>query len=141
MARGRRVRSVGMSLVIAVVMMVPVAGAQSERASTASVASVAPSAALVEVVASAVADGASLAVDAVRVVGRVAYVTVRTVATGAVATFEIAAHVVVRAGVAVGDALSVVATAGGWLLVAAGEALAFVPDPAVRAHVRDRRLS
>ena len=116
------------------------AAAQSDASVEASAISVAPSAIVASVALEALPAGSELLVRGVEVVGESMFVTLAASAEGASFVVELATAAVVGAGIVVGATVSVVVVSGGYLLMAAGEALCFIPDAATRALIHHREL-
>jgi hypothetical protein len=67
-------------------------------------------------------------------------ITVSAVGLGASFVVHLAADAVKSLAIATGMTVEAVAVSGGWLLMAAGEALCFVANEATRDHVHSREL-
>lgn len=84
--------------------------------------------ALVDSSAQLLKDGGQLSVTAVKTVGNVSIITLRSLAGGAEASVQVSSKVIEGSAIGVGSALQATTSATGVLLVAAGKALMFVPN-------------
>jgi len=102
--------------------------------------SVAPSAVALATTLAVVPAGSDLVIAGIEAAGRGGRMSVRAASGTLAFSVDVGAEVVRRSGRLVGQSLEVVATGTGYLLVASGEALLFVPDAATRAAIHHRRL-
>lgn len=72
--------------------------------------------------------GSRMVVESVRLSGQTAIVVLQGTASSAKAVVEISADVASRAGLSARQAVDVVAQGSGYLLIASGQVLAFVPN-------------
>lgn len=140
------IRPITRSLTLAVIaaLATPAWSApQSDGASRQSQASLAASIEVPVAVVHALGHGASAVVSGVgEVVGAAAgsvAVTISLVGAGASFVVYLSVEAVRRLGIAAGTALSVAAVATGWVISAAGEALCFIANDAVRPHIHSHR--
>lgn len=115
------------------------AAPQSDGASRQSQASLAASIEVPIAVTHALSHGAAAVVSGVAAVGGSVAVTVSMAAVGASFVVYLSAEAIRRLGIAVGTAISVTVVATGWVLSAAGEALCFIANDAVRPHIHSHR--
>lgn len=121
-------------------LAIPAAAApQSDGASRQSQASLAASVEVPVAVTHALSHGAAAVVSGVAAVGGSVAVTVSLAAAGASFVVYLSAEAIRRLGIAVGTAVSVTVVATGWVLSAAGEALCFIANEAVRPHIHSHR--
>lgn len=121
-------------------LAIPAAAApQSDGASRQSQASLAASVEVPVAVTHALSHGAAAVVSGVAAVGGSVAVTVSLAAAGASFVVYLSAEAIRRLGIAVGTAVSVAVVATGWVLSAAGEALCFIANEAVRPHIHSHR--
>lgn len=116
------------------------AQAQSDL-SAASALSVLPVAVSVAAPMALVAGAASLTVVATEASLEGTVLIVERASDGARATLRFSGKVIGGAALAAGTAISVTALASGWLLVAAGQAIAFVPNEVGAALLYNERIS
>lgn len=115
------------------------AAAQSDGASRQSQASFAASVEVPIAVTHALSHGAAAVVSGVAATAGSVAVTVSVAAAGASFVVYLSVEAVRRLSIAVGTTISVTAVATGWLLSAAGEALCFIANDAVRPHIHSHR--
>lgn len=121
-------------------MALPAAAApQSDGASRQSQASLAASIEVPIAVTHALSHGAAAVVSSVAAVGGSVAVTVSVATVGASFVVYLSVEAIRRLGIAVGTAISVTIVATGWILSAAGEALCFIGNDAVRPHIHSHR--
>jgi hypothetical protein len=128
------------ALLVGALFVLP-AAAQSGASAQASAISLAPSVEVASIALEALPAGSNLVVRGVEVVGESVFVTVAASAEAASFVVELTASAIAAAGLVVGATVSVVVVSGGFLLVAAGEALCFIPDAATRALIHHRQVS
>jgi hypothetical protein len=121
-------------------LLVPPADAQSDASGRSSEASVMASVEVPVAVVGALVGGGKFVVTGVAMSGGAAIVTVSVVGLGASFVVHLTAEAVQSLAIATGTAVEAVAVSGGWLLMAAGEALCFVADDHTRAHVHSREI-
>lgn len=102
--------------------------AQSETASQASALSMEPSLASATATLERLPAGSQLVVTALRPVGDMIEISAEASGHVAVTVLRCSAATARKAGLAVGTTLVVTASAAGWIVDKAGEAIAFVPD-------------
>ncbi len=136
---GLRHRLAGLVIAMGCLLMPP-ADAQSDASVRQSQASVAASVEVPVAVVSALAEGGKFVITGVAVSGAVVAVTVSGVGLGASFVVHLSVEAVERLAIATGKAVDAVAVSGGWLLMAAGEALCFIADEVARPHVHSRML-
>ena len=136
---GLRHRLAGLVIALGCLLMPP-ADAQSDASVRQSQASVAASVEVPVAVVSALAEGGKFVITGVAVSGAVAVVTVSGVGLGASFVVHLSAEAAKGLAIGAGMAVEAVAVSGGWLLMAAGEALCFIADEATRPHVHSRML-
>jgi len=122
-------------------LLVPPVDAQSDASLRQSEASLMASVEVPVAIAGALAQGGKLVVSGVAASGAVVAVTVSVVGLGASFVVYLSVEAVKSLAIASGQTLEAVAVSGGWLLMAAGEALCFIADETARIHVHSRRLS
>jgi hypothetical protein len=121
-------------------LALPAAAApQSDGASRQSQASLAASVEAPFAVTHALSHGAAAVVSGVAAAAGSVAVTVSLAAAGASFVVYLSVEAIRRLGIVVGTAISVTAVATGWLLSAAGEALCFIGNDAVRPHIHSHR--
>jgi hypothetical protein len=135
-----RIRLAGVVVVLGG-LLVPPADAHPNASERQSQASVMASAEVPVAVLHALAQGGKFVITGVAIVGGVAAITVSGVGLGASFVVHLSVEAVGRLAIATGKAVEVVAVSGGWLLMAAGEALCFIADDATRTHVHSRALA
>lgn len=131
----RRLSPCALGLALALAIATPLAHAepQSTAASQASEASVLGSVIVPVTVVSALAEGASLAVTSIAAAGSMVAITVSVVGVaGASFVITLTAEAFARLGLSDGTLLTVVTVSTGWLLLAGGEAVAFIADQATQ---------
>lgn len=131
----RRLSPCALGLALALAIATPLAHAepQSTAASQASEASVLASVNVPVTVVSALAEGASLAVTSVAAAGSMVAITVSVVGVaGASFVITLTAEAFARLGLSDGTLLTVVTVSTGWLLLAGGEAVAFIANQATQ---------
>lgn len=121
-------------------LLTPPADAQSDASVRQSQASVAASVEVPVAVVSALAEGGKFVITGIVVSGTVVAVTVSAVGAGASFVVYLSVEAVKGLAIGAGMAVEAVAVSGGWLLMAAGEALCFIADEATRPHVHSRML-
>lgn len=84
--------------------------------------------------------GASIVVESVTRTGEVLEVVVKGVANGSKATIHLSGEMARTVSVAAGETLDVSITASGYILVASGKALAFIPNEAGKALLHHSRV-
>ncbi len=129
------------SVILLGCLLVPPADAQSDASLRQSEASVMASVEVPIAVVGALAEGGKFVVSGVAASGAVVAVTVSVVGLGASFVVYLSVEAVKSLAIASGMALEVVAVSGGWLLMAAGEALCFIADETTRAHVHSRQIT
>lgn len=132
---GLRHRLAGLVIALGWLLMPP-ADASVQQ----SQASVAASVEVPVAVVSALAEGGKFVITGVAVSGAVVAVTVSGVGLGASFVVHLSAEAAKGLAIGAGMAVEAVAVSGGWLLMAAGEALCFIADEATRPHVHSRML-
>jgi len=120
--------------------LVPPADAQSGASVRQSQASVAASVEVPVAVVSALAEGGKFVITGIAASGAVVAVTVSGVGLGALFVVHLSAEAAKGLAIGAGVVVEAVVVSGGWLLMAAGEALCFIADEATRPHVHSRRL-
>lgn len=83
--------------------------------------------------------GSEMVIESVRVVGDVLEIVLKGVGTASRAVLTLTADSAKATGVAAGQSVKVVAQGGGYLLVASGKALCFVPGAADESLFRSAR--
>lgn len=136
---GLRHRLAGLVIALGCLLMPP-AEAQSDASVRQSQASVAASVEVPVAVVSALAEGGKFVITGVAVSGAVVAVTISGVGLGASFVVHLSVEAAKGLAIATGKAVDAVAVSGGWLLMAAGEALCFIADEVTRPHVHSRRL-
>ena len=121
-------------------LLVPPADAQSDASLRQSDASLMASVEVPVAVVGALAEGGRFVVSGVAASGATVAVTVSVVGLGASFVVHLSAEAAKSLAIATGKTLEVVAVSGGWLLMAAGEALCFIADATTRGHVHSRQL-
>lgn len=116
------------------------ARAQHSEMSRAIDGSLTASAAFVVAGGDVLVAGSELVVVAIRPLGQALEVTLGASADGSVLVLELGAASARSASLATGTSVRVVAHAAGFLLVSAGEVLAFVPDAMAASLIHHRRL-
>ena len=122
-------------------LLVPPADAQSDASLRQSDASLMASVEVPVAVVGALAEGGRFVVSGVAASGAAVAVTVSVVGLGASFVVHLSAEAVKALAIATGRTLEAVAVSGGWLLMAAGEALCFVADDVTRTHVHSQQMS
>ena len=122
-------------------LLTPPADAQSDASLRQSEASLMASVEVPVAIVAALAQGGKLVVSGVVASGAMVAVTVSVVGLGASFVVYLSVEAVKSLALASGQTLEAVAVSGGWLLMAAGEALCFIADDTARAHVHSRHLS
>ena len=122
-------------------LLVPPADAQSDASLRQSDASLMASVEVPVAVVGALAEGGRFVVSGVAASGATVAVTVSVVGLGASFVVHLSAEAVKALAIATGRTLEAVAVSGGWLLMAAGEALCFVADDVTRTHVHSQQMS
>jgi hypothetical protein len=135
-----RIRLAGVVVVLGSLLMPP-ADAHPNASERQSQASVMASAEVPLAVLHALAQGGKFVITGVVVAGGVAAITVSGVGLGASFVVHLSVEAVKRLAIAAGKAVDAVAVSGGWLLMAADEALCFIADDATRAHIHSRALT
>jgi hypothetical protein len=121
-------------------LVLPAAAApQSDGASRQSQASLAASIEVPIAVTHALSHGAAAVVSGVAAVGGSVAVTISVATAGASFVVYLSVEAVRRLGIVAGTAISVTVVATGWILSAAGEALCFIGNDAVRPHIHSHR--
>lgn len=115
--------------------------AQSDAVSQQSQVSVAASVQVPSAAAIALSEGGAFAVTGIAASAHGVAVTVSALAEGSAFVVELSAEAVARLGIAAGSAIRATVVAGGWLLSAAGEAIAFVANEALKPLIHSRRIS
>lgn len=128
-------RLVALALFMACSM--PAMARDSATGSVASVAVVSIATASVAVVS--VHVGSEMVVESIKVVGSVVEVVLKGAAHASRAVLTLTADSVKATGLAAGQSVKVVAEGTGYLLVASGKVLCFVPGEAEQALVRSSR--
>ncbi|MBS0408222.1 MAG: hypothetical protein JSS17_18025 [Proteobacteria bacterium] len=114
--------------------------AQSETASQASALSMEPSLASASATLELLPAGSRLVVTALRPVGGMVEISAETAAHVTVTGLRVSAAAARKTGLSIGTTLAVTAIASGWLVSAAGEAIAFVPDRLARSLIHHQAL-
>lgn len=122
-------------------LLVPPADAQSNASMRQSEASLMASVEVPVAIVGALAQGGRFVVSGVAASGTAVAVTVSVVGLGASFVVHLSAGAVKSLAIATGRTLEVVAVSGGWLLMAAGEALCFVADEAARIHIHSHQIT
>jgi len=91
-------------------------------------------------VVSALAEGGRFVITGIAASGAVVAVTISGVGLGASFVVHLSAEAAKGLAIGAGVVVEAVVVSGGWLLMAAGEALCFIADEATRPHVHSRRL-
>lgn len=117
------------------------AAVQSDALSRQSQASVAASVQVPAAAAIALSEGAAFVVVGVAASAHGIAVTVSALAEGSAFVVELSAEAVARLGIAAGSAITASVVAGGWLLSAAGESIAFVANETLKPLIHSRRIS
>jgi hypothetical protein len=125
---------------LALVLVAPAAWPQSEDVSQVSAISVAPSAVAAGAGLSFVIGVGELTVLSLERTGEIVVATVRATADAVAFTIELSAATVATLGIAVGTTLEASATAAGWIVSCAGEAVAFVPNAAAAAMIHHHEI-
>ena len=137
---GLRHRLAGLVIALGCLLMPP-ADAQSDASVRQSQASVAASVEVPVAVVSALAEGGKFVITGIAVSGAVVAVTVSGVGLGASFVVHLSAEATKGLAIGAGMAVEAVAVSGGWLLMAADEALCFIADDATRTHIHSRVLT
>ena len=116
------------------------ANAQSEALSELSQLSVELSTETTIAALDGLVDGSRLVIKGIRPLGKLSRLTLQGVADGASITLEVSAAAVATSGMAVGSSVLVTASAAGWLVSAAGHAIAFIPNALAREMIHHREL-
>lgn len=90
---------------------------------------------------SAVAASGTVVVESVQVAGNASIVVLRGVSNAAGATLRLSGDAIAGASLVAGGSVALVAVSTGYVLVAAGEVLAFVPNEIGRALLHHTRVS
>jgi hypothetical protein len=135
-----RVRLAAVVVVLGALLVPPV-DAHPNASARQSQASVLASAEVPVAVLHALAQGGRFVVTGVAVVGGVAAITVSGVGLGVSFVVHLSAEAVERLAIAAGKTVDTMAVSGGWLLMAADEALCFIADDAMRTHIHSRALT
>ncbi|MBS0213693.1 MAG: hypothetical protein JSR26_11030 [Proteobacteria bacterium] len=114
--------------------------AQSDAPSQASELSMAPSQASAAVAIETLPAGSHLVVTALRPMGELVEVSAETTGHVAITGLRVSAKTAREVGLSVGATLAVTAIGAGWVISAAGETLAFVPDRLARSLTHHREL-
>lgn len=117
------------------------AAVQSDAMSQQLQVSVAASVEVPAPAAIALSEGGAFVVTGIAASGHGVAVTVSALAEGSAFVVELSAEAVARLGIAAGSAVSATVVAGGWLLSAAGESIAFVGNEALKPLIHSRRIS
>lgn len=132
-------RLAALAVAIGCLLMPPAdARVQSDASLRQSEASLLASVEVPVAVVGALAAGGRFVVTAVVVGATGVAVTVSAVGLGASFVVHLAADAAKALAIHAGMAVEAVAVSGGWLLMAAGEALCFVADEVARSHVHSR---
>lgn len=115
--------------------------AQAGAVSQQSQVSVAASVQVPAAAAIALSEGGAFVVTGIAASAQGVAVTVSALAEGSAFVVQLSAEAVARLGLAAGSAISVTVVAGGWLLSAAGEAIAFVASDMLKPLIHSRRIS
>jgi hypothetical protein len=140
MPRSPVLRTLAVSLALALPLAGTDARAQHSEVSRAVDGSLAASAAFVLAGGEVLVAGSELVVVAVRPLGQALEVTLAASADGSVLVLELGIASARSASLATGASIRVVTHAAGFLLVSAGEVLAFVPDALAAGLIHHRRL-
>lgn len=128
-----------LAVVLGCLLMPPVdARVQSDASLRQSEASLMASVEVPVAVVGALAAGGKFVVTAVAMTATGVAVTVSAVGLGASFVVHLAVDAAKALAIHAGMAVEAVAVSGGWLLMAAGEALCFVADEIARSHVHSR---
>jgi hypothetical protein len=115
----------------------PVMARDSVAASTASVAVVSIAPASLAVVSAHV--GSEMVVESIKVIGNVVEIVFKGAANASRVVLNVTADSAKATSIGVGQSIKVVAEGTGYLLIAAGKVLCFVPGEAEQALVRSSR--
>lgn len=132
------------SILVLLALAAPVQAQDSSRASGNASAASAGSLAVVSIATASVVvvsahAGSTMVVESLRVVGNVVEIVFRGAANASRAVLTVTAAAASAVGLAVGQTVKVVAEGSGYLLIAAGKALAFVPGESEQQLVRSKR--
>ncbi|MDP1612542.1 MAG: hypothetical protein Q8M11_15930 [Sulfuritalea sp.] len=132
------------SIVVLLGLAAPAGAQDSLRASGNASAASAGSLAVVSIATASVVvvsahAGGTMVVESLRTVGNVVEVVFRGAANASRAVLTVTAAAASAVGLAVGQTVKVVAEGSGYLLIAAGKALAFVPGESEQQLVRSKR--
>lgn len=132
-------RLAALAVAIGCLLMPPAdARVQSDASLRQSEASLLASVEVPVAVVGALAAGGRFVVTAVVVGATGVAVTISAVGLGASFVVHLAVEAAKALAIHAGMAVEAVAVSGGWLLMAAGEALCFVADEVARSHVHSR---
>ncbi len=85
-----------------------------------------------------VSEGGRFSVVAARPVGRLVELGLHSMADGSRVSVTVSAELALSAGLAVGAVVEASAVTAGWLLIAAGEVVAFVPNATAAALIHEQ---
>lgn len=130
-------------VLLSITLALPVAPAFGQRAgaSELSAASMLPVAVSVVAPVAILASGAALTVVAVEGASIGTVWVLERASDGARASITLSGELAAGASLAVGTAVSVVAVTSGWILSAAGRAIAYVPNELGRALLHNERIT
>lgn len=129
-------RLVSASSVVVMLALTPAANAHHPGASEASALSLLPVAVSVAAPAMVLSGGVALAVVAVHASAEGTVLVLERASDGARASVHLAGH----AAIGIGASVAATAIGAGWVLSAAGEAIAFIPNELGRALLYNERL-
>jgi hypothetical protein len=121
-------------------LLVPPADAQSGASLRQSEASLMASVEVPVAVVGALIEGGKFVVTGIAASGGAVALTVSVVGLGASFVVHLTAEAVESLAIALGTTVEAIAVSGGWLLMAAGEALCFVAGDHAREHVHSREI-
>lgn len=132
------------SIFVLLALAAPATAQDSLRASGNASAASAASLAVVSIATASVAvvsahAGSTMVVESLRTIGNVVEVVFRGTANASRAVLTVTVAAASAVGLAVGRSVKVVAEGSGYLLIAAGKALAFVPGDSEQQLVRSTR--
>lgn len=117
------------------------AAVQSDTMSQQSQVSVAGSVEVPAAAAIALSEGGVFVVTGVTASAHGVAITVSALGEGSAFVVELSAEAVARLGIAAGSAVSATVVAGGWVLSAVGESIAFVASETLKPLIHSRRIS
>ena len=126
---------------LVLLILIPLeARSQSSQASVAVSVSVAPAASIAFAAIEAIPPGTRWVIRQVERGAHASTVVIAASGTATVASLEVGLDVAGHASLAVGQAVEMVATGAGYLLLVSGQAIAVLPNEAARALIHHREL-